>query len=138
MEVHGLWNSQLCGSFVEEGDTRVFFLKKVKDHRGGRKKHRRRKKHLRERKRAKKSSKKRETERKSRKGNTDRRRREESKSVRTEWVKIISGSKIKQSMKRKRVKKSSSPESLLLLSSDPARITLSTLDEVEKFAKLLR
>lgn len=31
VKLHGLWNERICGSFVTEGDTRIFFLRKFLD-----------------------------------------------------------------------------------------------------------
>ncbi|XP_076803565.1 uncharacterized protein LOC143447375 isoform X1 [Clavelina lepadiformis] len=132
LEIHGLWNSQFCGTFLRKGDTRVFFLKKMKDHHKPRMRKRR---ELRKRKNRKGGNQKRTNKkkmRKSKKGSGG--LKNMSESMETKWKRML---KKPKSMKRNKKRTSKTPRSfsVLLVNSEPARISLKNLQNVSSLVK---
>ena len=129
VELHGLWNSYFCGSFLQEGDTRVFFLRKVPDRRQSVE-------------RQKRSSKKENgKKRKCRKGKKRRKNKktcnkrftafELKKGTKKGKTKKIESRKTKSKQKKLTPNLPASTPTTLLVNGEPSRITLNNLNNIK-------
>ena len=136
VEVHGLWNSYVCGSFLEEGDTRVFFLKKLPDRRPEIERVRRNSKKLRgkERKGKKRGKKRKRKKNRKRKGKTTPSVGEELKKAARSHrrkSKVASLERMKVSYAKPISYATASSKSTLLVTGEPSRITLNNLRSIQ-------
>ncbi|XP_076802047.1 uncharacterized protein LOC143446339 [Clavelina lepadiformis] len=133
LEVHGLWNYHFCGTFLRKGDTRVFFLRKMKDQHEPRTRKRR---ELRKKRKNRKGGKhKRKNKRKMgkrKRGSADLKNMSESEGAK--WKRML---KKPKSTKRNAKRANETPRffSVLLVNSEPARISLKNLENVTSFEK---
>ena len=127
VELHGLWNSYFCESFLHEGDTRVFFLKKMPDRRSS----------LKREKRSSKRQKKRKRKCKGKRRKANKFCKKRSTKMGRKNISEVRLNNSREPFRRtgmiskSRSSSTNSQLNLLIVQDEPSRITLANLNKIK-------